>query len=131
MTRIARDAISSLLVAVALATAISIVWWAMLSKARADGLLLPPPVTCGIAGNCLGVDGRWTSNLESGVPYAYTLPYRQGPPTRSCVETAIQLGYQTGNRYVANAAVAACRAYAPVQYPRKYPPPMPLGGYPQ
>jgi hypothetical protein len=117
VTRIARDAIASLLVAAMLAAAISVVWWAMLTKARADGLLLPPPPPA----------------YELPPPGAgvlpYTLPYRQGPPTRSCVETAIQLGYQTGNRYVANAAVAACRAYAPVQYPRKYPPPMPLGSY--
>ena len=37
---------------------------------------------------------------------------------RSCITTAIQLGYQTGNRYVANAAIEACKLYAPVQSTR-------------
>lgn len=89
-----------LLVAAALAAAIVVVSLALFSRpARPDGLLAPPPAYA--------------------VPAPYTLPYVQGPPTRSCVMTAIQLGYQTGNRYVANAAVAACRAYAPVAFPRK------------
>jgi hypothetical protein len=116
MTRVVRDALASLLVAAALAAAISFVWWAMITKARADGLLVPPPPP-----------PVYDLPPPGAGVLPYTLPYRQGPPTRSCVETAIQLGYQTGNRYVANAAVAACRAYAPVQYPRKYPPPLPLG----
>ena len=78
MTRIIRDIIASLLVALALAAAISLMWFAMMTKARADGLLLPPPV------------------VELPPPGAgvlpYTLPYRQGPPTRGCLMTAIQLG---------------------------------------
>jgi hypothetical protein len=86
----------------ALAGAIMVIALALLHRpSRADGLLAEPPP-----------------------------PMLVRPPTRSCVETATQLGYQTGNRYVANAAVAACRVYAPVPLPRKYPPPIPLGGYP-
>ena len=111
MTRIIRDIIASSLVALALAAAISLMWFAMMTKARADGG--PPPPAYELPPPGAGV-------------LPYTLPYRQGPPTRGCLMTAIQLGYQTGNRYVANAAVAACRAYAPVEFPRRYPPPLPI-----
>ncbi len=120
MTRIVRDALASLLVAAALAAAISLVWMVMLSKARADGLPYepPPPVAYG-----------------PPPPVAWSLPTPgyQGPPSQSCVETAIQLAYQTGSRNVGNAAVEACRYYAPVHFPyadpRRYygPPPPPLG----
>ena len=92
----------ALLVATALAVAVVV-------PAHADGLLVPPP--------------------PPPVAAPYTLPYLQGPPTRSCITTAIQLGYQTGNRYVANAAIEACKAYAPVVFPRRDPPPMPMGGF--
>src|SRR5262245_57898522 len=89
-----------LLVAITLSAAIIIMSLALFSRpARPDGLLMPPP--------------------PIAAPLPYTLPYVQGPPSRPCELTAIQLGYQTGNRYVANAAVAACRAYAPVAFPRK------------
>ena len=37
---------------------------------------------------------------------------------------------RTGNRFVANAAIEACKLYAPAVYPRRDPPPMPLGGSP-
>jgi hypothetical protein len=105
-----------LLITFTLSAAIIIVSLALFSRsARPDGLLPPPAIV-----------------------YAppYTLPYVQGPPTQSCLMTAIQLGYQTGNRYVANAAAAACRAYAPVAFPRRlwaHPiappgPPMPPSG---
>ena len=114
MTRtIFRDVMASMLVAIVLAAAIALVWFAMLNKARADGLHPPPPPAYELPPPGAGV-------------LPYTLPYRQGPPTRGCLMTAIQLGYQTGNRYVANAAVAACRAYAPVEFPRRYPPPQPI-----
>jgi hypothetical protein len=102
-----------LLVALSLSAAIIVIAFALFTRpARPDGLLVPPP--------------------PPPIAYAppYTLPYRQGPPSRSCLMTAIQLGYQTGNRYVGNAAVAACRAYAPVEFPRRYPPPLPLGYQP-
>jgi hypothetical protein len=115
VTRIVRDVISSFLVAAILAVAIALVWFAMLNRAHADGLLVPPPE--------LPPPG-------AGV-LPYTVPYRQGPPARGCIMTAIQLGYQTGNRYVANAALEACKIYAPVHFPRRYPPVMPLGGPPQ
>ncbi len=115
MTRIVRDAIASLLVALMLAAAISLVWFTMLNKARADGLPAPPPPEASLPPPGAGA-------------LPYTLPYRQGPPTRGCITTAIQLAYQTGNRYVGNAAIEACKQFAPVQYPSRYPPPMPLGG---
>ena len=90
-------------------------------------------VDCGSVGRCCAVPAH-ADGLPvplavpvMAAPLPYTLPYRQGPPTRSCITTAIQLGYQTGNRYVANAAIEACKLYAPVQYPRRDPPPMPLG----
>ena len=79
---------------VSIAAALAI---AVVVPAHADGLLVPPPPA----------------------PLPYTLPYVQGAPSQSCLMTAIQLGYQTGNRYVANAAAAACRRYAPVVFPRK------------
>jgi hypothetical protein len=88
-------------VALALLAAIVVITITLFGRpARSDGLPIPPPLIA--------------------------LPYQQ-PPTRSCVETAIQLGYQTGNRYVANAGVAACRYYAPVVWPRR-PWAAPLGG---
>ena len=105
MTRIARDLTVSLLVAAALAVAIALMWCAILSKAHADGLLVPPPPP---------------GYYQPPPPPLYSLPTQgvQGPPTQSCVETAIQLAYQTGSRQVGNAAAAACRYYAPVQFPR-------------
>ena len=118
MTRIVRDALASLLVAAALAAAISLVWIAMLSKARADGLPHGPPVAYG----------------PPPVAYSLPTPGYQGPPSQSCVETAIQLAYQTGSRNVGNAAAEACRYYAPVNFPyadpRRYYGP-PLGGPPR
>ena len=116
MTRIVGDILAASLVAAVLAVAISLMWLAILTKAHADGLQSPPP-----------------PQEEVGPPpgagvLPYTLPYRQGPPTPGCYRTAIQLGYATGNRHVAIAAIAACKAYAPVQYPSRYPPPVPLGG---
>src|SRR5262245_38451871 len=67
--------------------------------AHADGLILPPPP-----------------------PSLYSLPGPaiQGPPSQSCLETAIQLAYQTGSRAVGNAAAEACRVYAPVRFPHAY-----------
>jgi hypothetical protein len=101
------DTRTEVAVATALMAAIVVAALALSGRpARPDGLLLPPPPVYQLPPPGAGV-------------LPYTLPYRQGPPTQSCVMTAIQLGYQTGNRYVANAAVAACRAYAPVEYPRK------------
>ena len=82
--------------------------------AHADGLLMPPPIEPPVM----------------AAPLPYTLPYRQGPPTRGCLLSAIQLGYATGNRHVANAAVEACKRYAPVVYPSRNPPPISLGGLP-
>ena len=76
--------------------------------AHADGLLVPPP-------------------LPVIVPPP---PVVQLPPTQSCVETAIQLGYQTGQARVGLAAVEACRFYAPVRIPQAYYGPPALGGYP-
>jgi hypothetical protein len=114
-----RDTVASLLVAVVLAAAVILVWVAMLNQARADGLPLPPPPVA-----------------YGPPPVAYSLPTpgHQGPPSQSCVETAIQLAYQTGSRNVGNAAVEACRYYAPVHFPyadpRRYYGP-PLGGYPR
>ena len=70
---------------------------------HADGLLVPPP-------------------------YIGPPPPVQGPPTQSCIETAIQLAYQTGSARVGNAAAEACRYYAPVRFPQQ-PPPPPLGGW--
>ena len=78
---------------------------ALVIAARADGAFLPPPLY--------------------GPP-----PFVQLPPKQSCVETAIQLGYQTGNPRVATAAVEACRIYAPVRMPYSYYGPPALGGYP-
>ena len=83
--------------------------------AFADGLLVPPPP-----------------------PYALPAPQPlygiplQGAPSQSCIETAIQLAYQTGSRHVGNAAARACEVYAPVHLPRPgmYYGPPPLGGYP-
>lgn len=119
MTRIVRDAVASLLVAAALAAAISLIWWVMFTRAaRADGLQAPPPPP----EISLPPPG-------SGV-LPYTLPFRQGPPTHGCIRTAIQLAYATGNRNVGLAAIEACKVYAPVQFPTRYPPPMPLGGPP-
>lgn len=57
-------------------------------------------------------------------------PIVQLPPTQSCIETAIALGYLTGSARVGIAAVEACRIYAPVRFPQPAPP-VPLGGYPQ
>jgi hypothetical protein len=116
MTKIARDVLASSLVALALAAAISFMWYAMLSKARADGMLLPPP----------------PPPVAYGPPpqplYSLPTPGFQGPPSQSCIETAIQLAYQTGSRQVGNAAAEACRYYAPVNFPyarnRYYGPPL-------
>lgn len=104
MTRIVRDAITSLLVAVTLAAAISLVWYAMMNRAHADGLLVPPPPP----GYGPPPQPLWSLPTQ-GI---------QGPPSQSCIETAIQLAYQTGSRQVGNAAAEACRYYAPVQFPR-------------
>ena len=60
----------ALLVATALAVAVAV-------PAHADGLLVPPP--------------------PPPVAAPYTLPYLQGPPMRSCITTAIQLGPATGS----------------------------------
>lgn len=112
MTRTARDAIMSLLAAAALAASLAIIWTAIISKARADGLRGPPPVAYGPR------------------PTLYSLPTPgfQRPPSQSCVETAIQLAYQTGSRQVGNAAAEACRYFAPVDFPyarnRYYGPPL-------
>jgi hypothetical protein len=49
------------------------------------------------------------------------LPPVVRPMSRSCWETAVQLGYQTGSaRHVALAAIEACRGYAPVPTPRDH-----------
>lgn len=105
MTRVLRDVLASSLVAVALAAAIALIWYAMLNRAHADGLLVPPPPPPVAYGP---------------PPVLYSLPTQgvQGPPSQSCIETAIQLAYQTGSRQVGNAAAEACRYYAPVQFPR-------------
>jgi hypothetical protein len=91
----------TLLLATALAVAVAV-------PARADGLLVPPPPTL----------------------WSLPVPGVQGPPTQSCIETAIQLAYQTGSRAVGNAAAAACAYYAPVRFPQPYYGPPPLSGYP-
>lgn len=122
MTRIVRDLVASSLVAVALAAAISLIWWAMLTRAHADGLLLPPPPP--------------PPEYVGPPPQLYSLPVpgRQGPPMQSCIETAIQLAYQTGSRQVGNAAAEACRYFAPVQFPRAdryFGPPLGWQGPPQ
>jgi hypothetical protein len=108
MTRIVRDAIMSLLVAVTLAVAISLVWFAMMNRAHADGLLVPPPPPPVVYGPPPPVRPLWS----------LPVPGVQGPPSQSCIETAIQLAYQTGSRNVGNQAAEACRFYAPVQFPQ-------------
>ena len=65
-----REKMKALLVATALAVAVVV-------PAHADGLLVPPP--------------------PPPVAAPYTLPYLQGPPMRSCITTAIQLGPATGS----------------------------------
>jgi hypothetical protein len=111
MTRTSRNAITSLLVAAALAAAIATILFGMVTKARADGLLGLPPA-------------------YGPRPPLYSLPTPgfQRPPSQSCVETAIQLAYQTGSRQVGNAAAEACRYFAPVDFPyarnRYYGPPL-------
>ena len=117
MTRtILRDIMASTLVALVLAGAIALIWFAMLSHARADGYRYPPPPP-------------HVGPVPWGIPMG---PVVQEPPRESCVETAIQLGYQTGNPRVGQAAVAACQFYAPIRPAYMYyggPPP--LGGYPR
>ena len=66
--------------------------------------------------------------LPWGIPMG---PVIQEPPRQSCVETAIQLAYQTGNPRVGQAGVAAFWVPAPIRPAYMYyggPPP--LGGYP-
>lgn len=113
MTRRSRDVVLSLAVAGALATSIAMIWFAMVTKARADGLLMPPPPAYGPPPPTL---------------YSLPTPGFQGPPSQSCLETAIQLAYQTGSRQVGNAAAEACRYFAPVSFPyarnRYYGPPL-------
>jgi hypothetical protein len=97
------------IISLALAGAIMLIALALLNQpARADGLLVPPP-------------------LPAILPPP---PAVQLPPSESCIETAIQLGYQTGNPRVGQAAAEACRVYAPVRFPGRYYGPPALGGYP-
>ena len=122
MTRtILKDVVSSLVVALVLAGAIAVVWFAMLTQARADGggYYPPPPPLL----------GPYMGPRPWGIP---TGPMIQEPPRQSCVETAIQLAYQTGNPRVGQAAAAACQWYAPIRPAYMYygGPPVPLGGYP-
>ena len=114
MTRKVRDTLASLLVALGLVLAIAVIWIALIGAAvhaNADGLRGLPPA------------------YQPEPPPLFSLPTQgvQGPPSQSCIETAIQLAYQTGSRQVGNAAAAACRYYAPVQFPRSdryYGPPL-------
>ena len=84
------------------------------APARSDGAYGPP------VGNGDG--------LRVWVP-AVRPPILQKPPTRSCVETAIQLGYMTSST-VGIAAVEACKIYAPILIPDPGAGVPPLGGYP-
>lgn len=61
-------------------------------------------------------DGRYGPN---GNGYYPPPPPQFAHPSRSCFETAIQLGYQTGSRYVGAAAVDTCRFYGvpEISYP--------------
>jgi|KBSMisStaDraftv2_1062788.scaffolds.fasta_scaffold00032_116 hypothetical protein len=118
MTRtIFKDVAVSLLVSAALAIAIALMWYAMVTRAHADGLLVPPPPPPAYG-------------YGPPPPPLYSLPTPgfQGPPSQSCIETAIQLAYQTGSRQVGNAAAEACRYFAPVNFPyarnRYYGPPL-------
>ena len=56
-------------------------------------------------------------------------PILQTPPRRSCIETAIQLGYMTSST-VGIAAVEACKIYAPIIVPDAPQSVPPLGGFP-
>ena len=69
-----------------IATALAVV---AAMPAHADGLLVPPPPYAGPPPMLPG--------------YSLPVPGVQGPPTQSCIETAIQLAYQTGSRAVGNA----------------------------
>jgi hypothetical protein len=95
----------------ALAGAIMVIALTLFNQqARADGLYPPPPPPL------------------AAIPLPP--PVVQLPPSESCIETAIQLGYQTGNPRVGQAAAEACRIYAPVRFPGRYYGPPALGGYP-